>query len=285
MYEPNSWGTTDGGPRESKRHGFDTPREDISGDKLRVRSESFADHYSQARQFYISQTPLEQEHIASALVFELSKWEEERIRVRMVAHLRNIDEDLAKKVADRLGVEKMPKAADAMRPTRQDLKPSDALSIMKNQMKTFKGRRIGVLVSDGYDAALLGAIRDAAKAEGATVELVAPRIGTVKDSVGKTEAAQHNLDGGPSSIFDAVAVLVSEEGAKELAGKPQARDFVTDAFAHYKFIGHNKAAQALFDKAGVDPSDDGFVALGDAGVAKDFLSRCRSLAREIKDVY
>lgn len=277
-YEPNSWGTKEGGPRENAARGFATPHEKTDGGKLRARPESFADHYSQARQFYISQTKLEQEHMASALVFELSKCEEERIRARMVSHLRNIDEELAKKVAEGLGIRDMPPAAPAASAPRNDLKPSDALSIMKNQLETFKGRRIGVLVSEGYDAEMLEDLKSAAKTEGATVEIIAPQIGGVPDSKGNIIPANHNLDGGPSAVFDAVAVLVSEDGAAQLAKKPQARDFITDAHAHYKFIAYSPEAEKLFSKAGIDAHDmdDGFFALKN-GSTNDFITACRKL--------
>ena len=93
-YEPNSW-TRRRGPRESPEAGFRTYPEQLEGPKLRARSETFADHYSQARQFYVSQTEIEQTHIANALIFELSKVETPAIRARMVSHLLNIDDGLA----------------------------------------------------------------------------------------------------------------------------------------------------------------------------------------------
>ena len=112
-YEPNSWGGAAGGPRESPDKGFTSFPEEIEGDKRRIRSETFADHYSQARQFYLSQTPVEQGHIAAAFTFELSKVETPAIRARMVSHLLNVDEALAKKVADGLRLKEMPKAGGA----------------------------------------------------------------------------------------------------------------------------------------------------------------------------
>jgi catalase len=119
-YQPNSFGE---GPRESPQRGF-IPFADVEqGPKRRLRAESFADHYSQARQFFISQTMGEQAHIAAALTFELSKVKTPAIRERMVSHLLNIDETLANKVAGKLGLQKMPKPADAAMPTRQDLTP------------------------------------------------------------------------------------------------------------------------------------------------------------------
>ena len=102
-YEPNSLGVKEGGPRESPKgfHSFPSHEEGL---KVRARSESFADHYSQARQFYISQTPSEQGHIVNALVFELSKVENPKIRTRVVSHLPNIDKELAIRVANGLGI-------------------------------------------------------------------------------------------------------------------------------------------------------------------------------------
>lgn len=110
-YEPNSWGPDIGGPRESREQGFETFPQEPEGPKVRLRPESFGDHYSQARQFFISQSLIEQRHIGDALVFELSKCEFPAIRERMVGHLRNIDSDLAQTVADGLGLKDLPPAA------------------------------------------------------------------------------------------------------------------------------------------------------------------------------
>jgi len=172
-YEPNSWGE-DGGPREDPERGYRSFEAEEGGGKLRVRGELFADHYSQARQFYLSQTEVEQVHIKDAFTFELSKVETPTIRERMVAHLLNVDEDLAKGVADGLGLAELPAAAKPARAVVTDLAVSEKLSIIRNGPQSFAGRKIGVLVSDGVDAELLGALKAAAEAEGAMVELVAP---------------------------------------------------------------------------------------------------------------
>ena len=128
----------------------------MDGVKQRVRSETFADHYSQARQFFISQTETEQDHIVAALTFELSKVETPVIRERMVAHLLNIHRGPGEQGrATGLGLKKLPNPAEAAMPTREDLKPSPALSIIKNGPNRFEGRKLGILVTDGADAALL----------------------------------------------------------------------------------------------------------------------------------
>ncbi|HEY9715230.1 MAG TPA: catalase, partial [Chroococcales cyanobacterium] len=273
-YEPNSWG----GPRENPATGFKSYPATVSGAKLRLRPESFADHYSQARQFYISQTPIEQQHMADALVFELSKVEKSTIRERMVGHLENIDGELAKRVATGLGIKTMPPAAVAARPTKMDLPPSPSLSIVKNGPQSFKDRRLGILVSDGVDASLLADLRAAAAKEGADVAIVAPTISGVDASDGKHVPADYKINGGPSVLFDAVAVLLSADGAKQLVPEATAKDFVSDAFAHCKFIGYNDQALPLLEKAGVaSQADEGVIKLDKSADANDFINACRKL--------
>ncbi|WP_373532537.1 catalase [Vampirovibrio sp.] len=274
-YEPNSWKT---GPRENPEKGFKTYPAQESGPKLRIRPESFADHYSQARQFYISQTPIEQEHIGDALVFELSKVENLAIRERMVSHLLNIDSQLAKNVANGLGMKTLPSPAPAARPTRNDLKPSPALSIIKNGPESIKGRKIGVLVSDGVDAQLLASLKASILREGATMEIIAPTIQGVTANDGTLIAANHRINGGPSVLFDAVAILTSKDGAKALQKEATAKDFISDAYAHLKFIAYNNTATPLLEKAGVEASGDkGILLLRQPEDATKFVNACKKL--------
>ncbi len=277
-YEPNSWGPEEGGPREDPRRGFTSLPTTESGPKRRLRPESFSDHYSQARQFYLSQTETERDHIGDAFVFELSKCVREEIRVRMVAGLRNVDGDLARHIADGLGLVRLPKAATAARKPIKDLPVSPALSILANPPDSFAGRKVGVLVSDGADAKLLTGLRAAAKTEQATIELIAPAVGGVELSDGQRVPADQKVGGGPSVLYDAVVVLASPDGAASLGGDPAARDFVTDAYAHCKFIGYTADASPLFEAAGLAQLiDEGFVELdGDGGPAA-FLGRCHAL--------
>ncbi|MDB5539199.1 MAG: putative catalase [Devosia sp.] len=277
-YEPNSWGPEIGGPRESGECGFTTFPEEPEGPKVRLRPESFADHYSQARQFYASQTLVEQRHIGDALVFELSKCEVPAIRERMLSHLQNIHTDLAQTVADGLGIATLPSpAAPAVKP-QTDLPPSDALSILKRGPESFKGRKLGVLVTEGADVALLGELQNAAAAAGGVVEIIAPTVGGVIGSDGKLIPAHHKIDGGPSVLFDAVALLITEEGVLGLLKLPPARDFVSDAYAHYKFIGFTEASLKLLTKVGIsDELDDGFIPLDRAADAGAFIQSCGAL--------
>ena len=277
-YEPNSWSADAAGPREDPEAGYRSVPEPIADDKQRVRSERFADHYSQARQFFISQTPIEQRHIIDAFVFELSKCEQPGIRSRMVANLRNVDEDLARGIADGLRLDPLPEASEPARGPITDLPASAALSIVTNGPQRFAGRKIGVLVTDGVDAALLKGLGKAAAAEGALVELVAPQIGGVVTSDGELIPAHQKIDGGPSVLYDAIAILASADGAVGLAADPAAKDFVTDAHHHCKLIAYHPDAMSLLDAAGVLAEvDEGYIALDSRSAPTTFLERCREL--------
>ncbi|MFC4671660.1 catalase [Seohaeicola nanhaiensis] len=273
-YEPNSHGE---GPREDPERGFRSYEAEEEGSKLRVRSDTFADHYSQARQFYLSQTDIEQDHIAEALIFELSKVEGVAIRERMVSHLVNIDASLAEMVADGLGMEDVPEAAEPARAVI-DTDPSPALSILGNAKESFAGRKLGVLLTDGIDGALFDALKSAAEAAGATVEIVAETVGGVSSNRGRRIAADQKLDGAPSVLYDAVAVIASDEGAARLGRKHGARAWLADAHAHMKFIALTEAAQSAFwSKAVPSEPDDGVFVLSGEHVVDDFLNACGKL--------
>jgi catalase len=246
-YEPNS--LSESSPRETPG-GFHSAAVAETGEKGRIRAESFADHYSQARQFYLSQTAYEQAHIASALVFELSKVEHVHVREAMVGHLRNIENDLAGRVAAGLALDPMPEAPVAAAPV-QEMKRSPALQIIGKMKDTLMGRAIGILIADGSDGALIKRIKKAAVDAGATVKIIAPKVGGAKLADGSMLAADGQLAGTPSVLFDAVAIILSDEGAKDLSMESAAIDFVRDAFGHLKAIAVDKGGQSLLKTANV----------------------------------
>ena len=276
-YEPNSWG----GPRESPATGYRHFEAAENGRKVQERPGTFSDHYSQARQFFISQTPIEQKHIGDALVFELSKCERIDIRERMVAHLRNIDESLAGVVATGLGMPALPDPAPAASPPITTLPPSDALSIIKRAPGSFAGRKLGILVTDGASAGLVEALTEAVKALPAVYEIIAPKTAGATLDDGTFVEAKQKIDGGPSVLYDAVVLALSPEGAAMLAKDKTAKDFVSDAFAHCKFIGYTSEAEPLLIKAGVSPEefDDGMILLEGPKDAPAFLAACGQLRR------
>ncbi len=260
-YEPNSLAAAgeDGGPRESDRGFVTTPDSEIAElVKQRVRAESFADHYSQARLFYRSQTAIEQAHLASALVFELSKVTLAHVRDRVLSNLGNVDGDLAKRVADGLGAPLPAPSTPAAVPI--DLDPAPSLSIVVNARATLQGRKVGILFAAGSPKAEIDRVARAVAAAGATPVLIAPRLLAVPTTPRPTNA-DGQLAGTPSVTCDAVALVLDDAGAATLCNDSSAVQFVADAFAHLKAIGHTPGAQALLDRAGVVP-DDGVTGLG-----------------------
>jgi catalase len=255
-YEPSS--LMKDSPRENPQQGFRSFAAADSGkdgqDKGRVRPETFADHYSQARQFYRSQSEMEQAHMAAALVFELSKVEHPHVREAMVAHLRHIDSGLAQHVADGLGMVGLPPAPPSAAPV-QDREPSPALQLIGKMKQTLEGRAVAILFSEGSDEALIEALKKAAMAAGATVKLVAPKIGGAVLKNGAHLKADGQLAGTPSVFFDAVAVILSTEGAQALAHNAAAIDFVRDAFGHLKAIAIDAGGKALLEAAGISADD------------------------------
>ena len=280
-YEPNSLAEVgeEAGPREDPKGGFRSFAMPLEGSKVRLRAETFADHYSQARLFYRSQTEIEQAHLASAIVFELSKVTLGHVRARILANLRNIDETLAKRVADGMG-EKLPaKSKPAVEPHDMDLSPS--LRIVGKYPPTLDGRAVGILVSNGADGAIVEAVKNAVEAKGGTVKIVALKIGGVTLKNGKTVRAGGQLAGTPSVVFDAVAIVLSKDGCAALLGEAAAIDFARDAFGHLKAIGFTAEAEPLLDKAGIIP-DAAIVDLGQGADAFIGPASTRQWDREPK---
>ena len=237
-YEPQSLEPEK--PRENPAVGFKSFAEDLSQGndtvKGRIRAESFADFYSQPRMFYRSQTPIEQAHIASAIVFELSKVETPYIRERMVAQLLTVDETLGKRVADGLGMKPVPKPIEPAVPV-QDLPLSPALQLIGKAKPTLEGRKVAILVADDSNAEMLEKYKAAITAAKAVPFVVAPKISITLNN-GETIAADGQLAGSPSVLFDAIVSIIMPEQAKKLAKVSEAIAWFKDAHAHLKAIAY-----------------------------------------------
>ncbi|MGK6322340.1 catalase [Sphingomonas sp. DT-51] len=254
-YEPNSLHLAGepGGPREDPANGFKTFPAEEQGPKLRIRAESFADHYSQARLFWRSMDPAEQAHIASAFVFELSKVSLPHIRTAQLANLRNVDEELARRVAEGLAID-LPDASPTAAPV-QDMPVSPALRIVRGprEKHTLEGRTVGIFFADGSDREEYDSLIAAVKSAGGHPLTIAPKVGKVPLSDGSTVTADAQLFGQPSVTVDACAVILSAEACAKLVKEGAAVQWVMDAFGHLKAIGHNAESKPLLDKAGVEP--------------------------------
>ena len=267
-YEPNS--VSDAWPKETDPAatdgGFESYPEPMEGTKIRVRSDSFADHFSQAALFYQSMSDVEKEHIALAYQFELGKVTKPEIRARVVNEiLANFDADLAATVAEGLGLPKPGKGARAV----GKQKPSPALSLLNRVVKGIKTRKIAVMAAPGSDGATIKSVQAALKAEGATPLLVAPTLAAID---GMNPDA--TISGMPSIMFDGVVIVGGEQGAKALAQSGDARHFVLEAFRHLKAIAAIGAGKELLSATHLPEKADG-VSIGDDGkvdaVLKPFI--------------
>jgi catalase len=277
-YEPNSYDAQERGPRESPKHGFQSFRSDETGEKSRIRSKTFADHYSQARQFFLSQTDVERRHIEAAFTFELSKVENSAIRERMIAHLLRVEETLAHEVALGLRLERMPEAAQTALAVNHKLAPSPALSILSNAPKTFEGRKLGVLVSEGVSASLIAALTKTTRDAKATMEIIAPAIGGVMADTGALLVADRQLAGAPSVLYDALILFIAEEQIEAFAANPVVRDFIADAFAHDKYLGYALGAKALLQNVlNFDEHDAGIIEIQDTSDIDEFYQEIKNL--------
>ena len=270
-YEPNTLDVR--GPRESPSLGLKSVPATVEGTKVRVRSASFSDHYSQARLFYTSVTPQEQKHIGEALTFELSKVEIPEIRQRILGHLEVIDQSLAQTVAAELGMTgEAIKATPAIAPV--DLPPSAALRLYGKYPPTLKGRKVGVLLAPGFDPTIKAELETAIQKEGATPTLIALKVGGVEDAKGEKHSVHMALRTSPSVLFDAVAVVAGPDGDTLLTANPDAVSFLMDACRHLKAIALAGAAglaakTQVTDEVGVINLD------GPKGVSK-FISFARA---------
>ncbi|HYP85500.1 catalase [Variovorax sp.] len=224
-----------------------------SSDKVRIKPEKFADHYTQATLFYESQTPVEQAHIAAAFRFELSKVTVPAVRARMVAGLRNVSEELARKVADGLGMElpaALPRAMAS--PAKPEVKNSPALSLMARPGDGgIRTRKVAVLVADGVEGSSLRTLVSALVAQGAVPRLVGPRLGTFKGSDGAPIEADASMENNPGFLFDALVLPDGEAAVQALAGVGNTMEFIKDQYRHCKTILAIGAGQALLAQAEV----------------------------------
>ncbi|MDH5818533.1 catalase HPII [Acinetobacter pseudolwoffii] len=234
-YEPNSiddhWPAE--APPAAQDGGFESYQERIDGHKIRQRSESFSDHFSQPRLFYRSQAPHEQKHIVDAYVFELSKVERKYIREREVLEvLCNIDLDLAQQVADQLGIE-IP--AEKKAATLPEVKVSPRLSFEAFKPEDIKARKIALLVHDKANEASIKAVQAWAESEGAVVDVLTPKPGPVLGQQGEVIPSDGMQKAEPSIAYDAV-VITDGDNYDVVMKDGVATHYLLEAYKHLKPI-------------------------------------------------
>jgi catalase len=292
-YEPNS--LAGGCPFQAgAKAGFTSFAERMEPDthKVRGKAERFADHYTQARLFFGSQTPVEQTHIINAFRFELSRVQTPAIRERMVAGLRNVDARLAEAVAAGLGIGTLPEPLPKV--MTKDVKPevsrSEALSLFARPGDGgVRARRVAFLVADGVNGDALRLLSEELLAKGAVPRFIGPRLGTVRSSAGDRLTVDAPVDASPSVLFDAVVVPSGDLGA--LAADGRMLEFLKDQYRHCKPILVLGNGTDLFDQGGIptrlpDGKKDPGIVVGepvDNSVAEAFLDAIgahRHFARE-----
>ncbi|MEJ7929807.1 catalase [Ramlibacter sp. AN1015] len=227
--------------------------EDQQG-KVRAKPEKFADHYTQARLFFDSQTPVEQDHIANAFRFELSKVTVPAVRERMVAGLRHVSDWLAKKVATGLGIDPLPDPLSLAlaQPTPPEVERSPALSLLARPGNgSLQGRKVALLVAPGVHGASISAVQRALVEEGVVARLVGTRIGRMPTSDGDVLDADASLENEPGFLFDALVLPDGEEGVAALAQDGHTMEFIKDQFRHCKTILAIGSSHRLMSRAGL----------------------------------
>jgi catalase len=290
-YFPNS--LANGCPAQSPEGmaAFSSHAEKMDGAKIRERSPSFADHFSQATLFWNSMATWEKEHIVAAFSFELNMVETPAVRERVLNELlANVADELAEKVGERIGI--APKrrnpvgitpeaSAPPTKQSRDAIKSSPALS-MDRPPNGIKGRKVAILAADGVDSREITQMKSALMTEGALCDVIAKFAGTIQGADGRPVVVSKAAPNAPSVIYDAVFVPGGEASVAALIAFPLAVDFVKEAYLHCKPIAAAGEGVQLLAKAQVPiPSEEGKIssvqgvvttARGDASsLAKAFI--------------
>jgi catalase len=258
-YEPNSLGG--GCPFQAGMQGFTSfpqrlaDRQDAE-DKVRGKPEKFADHYTQAALFYESQSPVEQAHIIRAYRFELTKVQVPAIRERVVSQLVNVNEDLARAVAEGLGID-LPEPQPALVPRnrRPEVKQSPPLSLLARPGDgSIRTRRIALLVADGVDGRSLRELHETLSAQGAVPRYVGAKLGPVEAADGEAIDVEVTLETAPAVLWDASVLPDGVAAAEALAAVGLALEFVKDQYRHCKPILALGSGVRLLEAAGIPES-------------------------------
>lgn len=253
--------------------GFVSHKEKIDAEKVRARSSSFADHFSQARLFFHSQTEVEKLHIINALSFELSKVKDPKIRERQVAILNQIDHDLASKVGENLNIKPNEELDELtlkfarqnhpeypITPPKSEVEKSAPLSMVISKGEgTIATRKVAFLVDDGVSKASVDLLKNALEKEGAEAVLISSKVGPLKYKEGGTEEIMHTYLTDASVLYDAF-YTPNGDSVEKLKGNDEYKAFIEDGFKHCKIIGFDQGAAVLMDGLDIQKDKGVFVA-------------------------
>lgn len=295
-YNPNSLGGGCPYQAQIKEGGFSSFSERVDAHKVRERSESFADHFGQAKLFFNSQTATEKSHIVKALRFELGKVETTAIRLRMLGLLSQVDQQLAERVATGLGAivplvleqplnkgvspENLESGKQESRTVDSSVESSDALSMLKNPTNspTIASRKVAIICGDGVSEDAVKNMKTALLKEDAKGFIVAPHLGSVVTDSDGSIGADFSFLTASSVLFDAVYVPHGLD-TNALADNDDVMEFLHDAYKHCKVIGADGEPAALLNlvpfASKLTENDGGIVLSSDVAsenFAKDFIA-------------
>jgi catalase len=238
-YFPNSLGGGCPMLAPESAHGYVHYAEKVEGQKIRSRSESFMDYFSQATLFWKSLTPPEQEHLVEAAHFELGKVPSKEIRERMVGLYEHVDHELAVRIAEGIGVNiptNNPRPGVQPPSGKRTVEQSPALSLENQKNDSIKSRRVAILAADGVNDSTIQQLKKTLESKGAHVFVIANTLGTIKGSSGQEIPVDVNAPTTSSIMFDAVFVPDGRENLSQLQKQGKARHFIAEAYKHGKAI-------------------------------------------------
>lgn len=267
-YHKNSLAGNSPEPASEGEGGYAHYQEKVDGRKVRQRSESFKDHYSQAKLFWNSMTEVEKEHIIQAFHFEVGKVKSKDVQQQIVEMFSNVDVELAKTIAMGVGVNPPANKSEV----QMDL-ASPALSQEQMKVNTAATRKVAILAADGFNGSEVNQVLESFKSAGITAEFISHNRGVVTSSEGQQVEVNQTFLTADSVLFDAVYVAGGQESVDALMASKEPIYFVDEAYNHFKAIGAGKEGAEILSKAGIVSNDpaSGIVAVADKNSGSAFI--------------
>ncbi|MGE7875771.1 catalase [Peribacillus muralis] len=267
-YHKNSLAGNSPEPASEAEGGYAHYQEKVDGRKVRQRSESFKDHYSQAKLFWNSMTEVEKEHIIAAFHFEVGKVKSKDVQQQVVEMFSNVDLELAEAIA--MGVGANPPSNKNEAETELT---SPALSQEKMKVKTAATRKVAILAADGFNGTEVNQVLESFKAAGITAEIVSINRGMITSATEQQVEVDQTFLTADSVLYDAVYVAGGQESVDALKASKNSIFFVNEAYNHFKAIGAGKEGAEILTKAGIGSFDPyaGVVAIADEKSGTAFI--------------
>ncbi|WP_440970475.1 catalase [Peribacillus frigoritolerans] len=267
-YHKNSLAGNSPEPASEGEGGYAHYQEKVDGRKVRQRSESFKDHYSQAKLFWNSMTDVEKEHIIQAFHFEVGKVKSKDVQQQIVEMFSNVDVELAKTIAMGVGVNPPANKIEV----QMDL-ASPALSQEQMKVNTAATRKVAILAADGFNGSEVNQVLESFKSAGITAEFISHNRGVVTSSEGQQVEVNQTFLTADSVLFDAVYVAGGQGSVDALMASKEPIYFVDEAYNHFKAIGAGKEGAMILSKAGIISNDpaSGIVAVTDQNSGSAFI--------------